>query len=455
MAEFRKYEEMKKSELIEMCELFGVEVHSKDTKQILIDKLNEKKAKDADARRLAEVSRNQKPAKASSGKKQTRKKRPTADERANAAKKQAIKEQTEEIMDSYADRSIDNLKPKVRKKTTTVHTNDGTDGTKNPYLEKINRELAASYVDPYHTLTGVMKGPKSTEVTYIDGEKVEYCNYTVKYGPYTILIPSFKFWDNWQDQSEHPAGRLYEQGVEMIGAKVDFNMFRKEETAATTQIYGTRLYASRVQRCESWYSKDLDGSWYIEEGDIVKAMILRKRPFELIIEYEGAEAHLNIKHLTHSYLSRIPDEKYMPGTSIMVKVSNIQRAEVPKGRALANFDYPVKFEASAKDAYKNPQIVYFDSYDVGDVKPAVISNIKYYDEEGKKGKVLYFCNIDDEITVAADLGEGVGRRHTPDIGSKVKLRITDKNREDHQFYGVIINVRDTDEEEEMFAILDI
>lgn len=435
MAGFKNYEDMKKPELIEMCRLFGIEVHAKDTKQALIDKLNSKDAQGAEVRKEA-------PAQARSSRRTGRsRKRPTAEEKEKAEKKAAIKEYTEDIMDSYADKPIEGLAPKTYKKARKVNIDTEA-------FDRVDRELAASAVDPYHTLKGKMLGPKSTEVRIINGERIEFVNYMVSYGPYNILIPSFKFWYDWDDQNAHPVGRLYEQGAAMEGAEIEFNMFRREE-GVVTEIFGTRLYATKIKRCEQWYSKLSNGDWYIEEGSLQEATVLRTRPYDVVVEVYGAETSIPIKEVSHFYDTVVDAKKYPPGKKITVRVSNIRREPIP--RNTARFDFPVKFDASIKAATVNPQIVYFDNYDEGDLLPAVITNIKEY--EGG-GKYLYYCNINDQIVAAADLGPGAGRGKIPEIGSEVKIRIVDKNRKKMSFYGLIVNVKDKNRDSEVFAVID-
>ena len=427
-----------------MCELFGIEVGNKDTRQILIEKLRSKDAVAAEAPEAA-------PKKSSSRGRTGRNRKTGKDEREQREKRAAVKAKTEEIMDNpYASRPITDLAPEVKKRKPKVHTGDHTDGTVNEALEKIDRELAASMVDPRHSLKGRVIGPKSTETREVPGVgRVSFVNYMVEYGPYNVLIPSFYFWYDWQDQDKPPANRLFEQGAGMEGLEIEFNMTNKE-VGVTTEIYGTRLYSTKIQRCEEWYAKLPDGEWYIQEGDIVKATIVRTRKYDVVIEYKGAEAVIPVKNLSHFFDRVVDSKKYKTGKKINVKVSNIKREPVP--RNTARFDYPVSFEASAKDAMVDPQIVNFDKYDEGDLLPGRVAHIMKDEETGKQ---LYFVIVKDQITIAADLGAGVGRNYVPEEGSEVKILIREKKRKGYQFYGLIVSVRTQDRDQEEFAVLDI
>lgn len=443
MAGFKKYEEMKKAELVQMCTLFGIEVHTKDTRQILIDKLNNKDSapKNASVDTAPKKTGRNAASRGGTG----RRRRQTAEEaREKQEKKEARKEQTGALLDEYSDIPMDDLVPTVKKKPIEGKADTSA-------IDRIDRELAASKVDPRHTLKGKMLGSKSTEERIIDGKRIPFVNYMVSYGPYIILIPSFKFWYNWYDQDEHPEKRLYEQGAAMEGLEIEFNMFRKEQ-GVTTDIYGTRLYATKIDRCENWYAKTADGEWCIGENSLQNAKIMRVRPYDIIVEVFGAEATIPIKQISHFYEEKVNTKKYKAGKEVLVRVSNIRRDPVPQDRrSIARFDYPVKFDASIRAATADPQIVNFDKYDEGDLLPATISRIV---ENEETGKVLYICNVNDQIVSMADLGPGAGRGVIPEVGSEVKIRIVDKNRDKHSFYSHIVNVKEPDADQVIFTVVD-
>ena len=445
MAEFRKYEEMKKSELVEMCGLFGIKVGSKDTKQELIDKLNNRKQAD----KPAETSKTEA---AETGRRGGRGRRGRAQDRqAAAAAKEAIKIETDSMLDRNMTASISELRPKVVKTAPKVDTT-------NKYLELKDQELAASMVDPFHTLTGRFGGPMSTETADIPGlGRVMYVNYMIDFGPYTVLIPSFFFWEDWRNQDKHPERRLYEQGLAMMGAEIDFNMVRRTKSVGG-EIYGTRLLANKIKRCNNWYTTLPDGSYAIGEGSIVEAQVMRVRPFELIVDIYGVETRVDIRDISHLYEARansIRDAdgnlKYKAGTKTKVRVTNIKREDVP--RDTSRFTFPVSCTASIKDAYENPQITYFDQYHENDTRYGEIVNIHKYPDSGK---VIYYVKIRDQVVSLADLGPAIGKGgHMPKIGSEVKIRITEKKRATHQFYGLITWVDPNSKEAEDFSVLDL
>lgn len=464
-------DKLTKKDLLEICVEKGVEVDDADTKMDLIEKIqmreNELEIEEQFnalnvSNELAELEEmklqiegaeevvdDELPGNAAvADSNSTQKKENVAT--GHKAQRRTSKSRTERTTNTNSDDAIYGMKPikglapSVRQSRSDLLAEAAQEA--NESYDKLQQEIAASIRDPYHTLKGTVLGAKTPQKS----NDTYYANYMVQYGPHIVQIPSFLFWYDARDEEKHPSRRAKEDGNKMQGLEIEFNALSIEQAGKV--IYGTRLYSTKIRRCEEWYAKVKDGKWYIEEGSVVKATVMRTNRYHLVVEYAGAETRIPVSELSYSFMNYVDAETYYPGKEIRIKIKSIKRAELPKASELATFNYPVEFRASVKDAYKDPQIVNFDKFDVGDTPEAVITNIYKYNDQNK---VLYFCNVSGFITIAADLGPRVGIGHIPSIGDKVSVVIRNKDEKSHNIYGQILNIRKQRNNVEDYSILNI
>ena len=72
--------------------------------------------------------------------------------------------------------------------------------------------------------------------------------------------------------------------------------------------------------------------------------------------------------------------------------------------------------------------------------PATISRIV---ENEETGKVLYICNVNDQIVSMADLGPGAGRGVIPEVGSDVKIIAEPENG--YKVYSITVTKTGTNQ----------
>lgn len=445
-----KFEDMTKPELIKLCEDFGLKASSRAKKDELIKMLKSSQSlKKASEKAPKKKDMPKAKSKKAEPKKEAEAKEPKLTGKEIGRKRQLkIREEKLESAEKIYDddientmHSMDRIKPKVRKNRPKVHTVRPEDAFKKREPDPEEVELIQSMNDPFFTLTGVVEGTGNTERLRLgNGVEVEFVYIVVDYKGKTIRIPSYHFFPDFADKKKYPSGTLHSMLQHRIGSEIDFNLIHQdqESTSDVTRFYGTRLLASKIKRCDDWYSKMDDGTWYIREGDEIEARVVEVWPKTVIVEVSGAETSVPLWEVTRRYISNVETQTDIKtGDIVKVKVSNIRREEVPKN--VEGFSFPVKFDASIKACEPDPQKIFYNDFDIGDTRRAIVTNIKEED-----GVNQFYCQlVNKPVVVKCYMVEGSGRNgHLPKLDQEVRIRIRKKDEKRFFLYGEIIRVID-------------
>jgi len=353
--------------------------------------------------------------------------------------------------------SKENEKAKARQKKKNrpagVHFLDDEETEINPEYNKFDIELALSREDQGHVLTGKVGGIyKVDDYKLANGTTVKYGILYVNYGNRKVYIPSFYFFENWDDPVLFSPEKWYQNLQNRMNSVVDFVVLPSVED--DDKYFATRFPAMRKKRKNFWYAKKKGSDkYYLDDGDISEARVCEAKEAGLVLEIEGAECFMPAKEIGRHYV-RSARANYKAGQKIFVRISNVVREPVPKNpQDEKNFKYPIRFDASIKDAVRDPQVVHFDEYPETSSHMATVSK-RVLDS---KGRVRFYCNcgVDPEVVVVyCRLLKG--EMYTPEEGDEVKIRVEGSDPETHKIWGVIIH-KEEDETDSLqaFSVLDI
>lgn len=423
----KKFEDMTKAELLKLCESFGISASQRAKKEQIIEML---------------VSRQK--AEEGKGDEEKRSQKPKLTGKAKGRQEQleireADLKKAEKLHDKPLEtfmHSLDRLAPGTRKRRPPER--------ERKQLDEEEITLMQSNDDPTFTLSGIIEGHGQTEYIKVGGKDLAFIWLQVSFGSKEIDIPTYHYLDAYQDQKKTGPKEIFSKMQKRVGAKVDFNLteMSKDPVTGRTNYYGTTLLASKIKRCTHWYEKYTDGHYVTENGDIVDANIVEIWKRAVVVEYGGAETSIPIKEVTHRYISNIEtqtDPKLKVGDTVKVKISNIKRLPLPND--IAGFDYPVSFDASIKDAAPNPQVIYFNDFKFGQIRRALVTNIKIEDNPGGD-QVQYYCQVlgGKPVTLKCTLA----CKTIPKIDQEVRVRFKKPKPEKHQWYGEILRVIEED-----------
>ena len=432
--ESRKFQDMKKAELQELCDKFNIEVPKKATRAEIIEILRKGTGRPAprtEAPKEAEDT-------ALTGKARGKLQQLAIREENRASAEKLYADSMETVM-----HSMDRITPKVyhNKRSFNTSITENT-GVREEIPEEV-RLLAQSRDNASFTLTGTIEGASSTDyLTDDSGKEIAYVYAIVDFEGLELRIPSYHFWDDFNDKSKYPPNQLYSKMQHRVGAVVDFNLLEAStsEEDGETRYFGTRLLAMKRKRCDYWYGMYPDGTYCVKDGDIVTARVVEADTRHVVVELGGAESKVWISDITKRFINDVEkDTPLAPGSTVRVKLTGIKRKPLPKN--LDGFTYPVEFSASIKDAEEDPQIKYFHLYNYGDTRRAYVKNIDT-DPGSSDDSNAYYCVISNKpVTVRCVLSEMVSQTGSiPKLGQEVRIRIIKKNKDNCFIYGEIIRI---------------
>lgn len=318
-------------------------------------------------------------------------------------------------------------------------------------LNKYDIALAQSREDKTNYLTGIVGGVVDTGEwkNPKTGEIIKYGTLYVRYGNRIVYIPSFNFFENWEDPVLFSPDKWYQNLQNRMNSKVDFVIAMMEKKGDEYEYYGTR-FPAMIERRKRWYAKKPGTEdWYLDEGSLARARVVEAKEAGLVLDIEGAETFMPAKELGNHYV-RKANSNIRVGSTITVRVFNIQRAAVP--RNTSNFKYPVKYDASVRLAVKNPQEVYFHLFNKGSSHVGTVSNII----RDKEGRIRFYVNVGKEpniVSVYCKMLAGVHK--TPSIDDIVCISIDGNDPGTLKIWGKIIHVADGEDDLMEFSIVDL
>lgn len=253
----------------------------------------------------------------------------------------------------------------------------------------------------------------------------------IKSAIYKIKIPAFMFFQephNYQSSADYSA--LVKSLDMRIGAVIEFIVY--DINPDEIEVLASRINAMQIVSRDHYLGKRKD----IETGALVKGYITYVNAHGISVDVFGADVFIRNAELAWRGINNALDERanFAVGKPVVVRVNVIERAE----SEINGQKYPyIKIQASIKDAYKNPNEVYFDRYRIGQ---------KYV------GQITHRFLEGNYIVTLGNDGEGVnGDRPTimckapsmelggtPYIGQKCYVAVTNKDADRHRFYGAFI-----------------
>lgn len=342
---------------------------------------------------------------------------------------------------------------KSQKEMPKIHIMDLDDNIETDQsLNRFDIALAQSMEDKTNYLTGTVGGVVDTgEWKHPKtGKIVKYGTLYVRYGSRIVYIPSFQFFENWDDPVLFSPDRWYQNLQNREGSTVDFVVNMMNPKGDEFEYYGTRFPAMRERRKSRWYAKKPGSeSWYLDEGSLTRARVVEAKEAGLVLDIEGAETFMPAKELGNHYV-RKANSQIRAGNNITVRIFNIEREPVPRNDS--NFRYPVRYDASVRQATKNPQEVYFHLFPETSSHIGVVSNII----RDAQNRIRFYVNVGTEpniVSVYCWLLEGVHK--IPEIGDRVKIRVKGNDPSTLRIWGSIIHVDYGDEDLQAFSIIDL
>ncbi len=430
------FEDMKKKELLELCEKFGVKVSERATKEQIIKilKTNSENAVEADAA----GSETEKPQETLTGKQKGKR------------TQLKLREEKREVAQTLYDDDIESTMHGMDRLTPRVHygekpkviLEDPDAWKKEPEFTDAERELAQSRSNPFFTLTGVVDGSGQTETLEDkDGNEQKFVFVKVMYKDISVRIPSYLIWEDHGDEKKHPQNKLSTTWHHREGQIIQFNLLFVDDRRATPRYYGTCLPARKKARCYTWYDRTSDGHYRLEDGGFAEARIVETWPDKLVLEVGGVETTVYPNDIAKRLIKDIDTyPEYQPGEKVLVKVSNIKREEVPLNTE--GFNYPVSFKASIRAAEENPQIKYYDDYDYGDVSTAIVTRIDTdFQRENRMND--FYCEYKNRpVVIKCEPSTGmISSGYLPKEGDEVSVRVIKKDDDNYRLYGEIIRTK--------------
>lgn len=430
------YSNMKKDELLEEAKKKGLKVSDKNTKAEIVEALEsaDKKAAKNEAPAKAESKKSEKKAETKPKAKKARKARkPSKKEESEFKDREsmrALKKTAASDEDSALHPNELNVMPKVYKQPPAVWMVDPDEkytGDDN----RIGLELTQTLVDPNQHVTGIVKEAlRSSQIK--PGEKGLFmrveCVSKDDGSVQQVYIPSNFFFSN--EYNTLNEDKLHRYASLRIGSEVDLNLYKKSEDK---EFYiAERQTAMRKQRCNVWYAKNGRGDYMFKVGTKVQARVVGASKTFIQVEVAGAETFITDKELSWNYIDDCRKIANV-GEKIFIIITDIKRENEPaRMDERAEFEFPIKFNASAKRVSEDPRETNFYNYHLGSQILATVTSIK----EGQ-GKNTIFA-YDGRYDLYCNMRAGVGL--IPHVGDDVVVKITGKDEKTKNVWGEIVHV---------------
>lgn len=255
-------------------------------------------------------------------------------------------------------------------------------------------------------ITGIIEGietfgDKTAAIVWVDGFKVmilaEHC------------VEDFDAGDREVD--------MYEKYLlgKRLGSEVDFIILGFDEDSQIAAA--SRLDAMEKKKKQFFLEKNHQGESIITEDAIVEARVVIANRAGIIVEICGVEAFVPCRELSYQRIQDAAAE-FSVGEIVEVKILSITQDE----------EGAVSVEVSVKQAAENPCIAAIRRYNVED---KYVGKVTMVDESG------VFVALPGDIDVLCKFPD---RHSRPVRGTRVTVRITQKNEELCRLFGLITHV---------------
>lgn len=259
----------------------------------------------------------------------------------------------------------------------------------------------------------------------IDGERIRVasCNY---HG-WKVFIRPMDFFEK-EHTIEEILGNLQSYNImtdRRLGSEVEFIPLKF--ITDKYLVIGSRTNAMRERRKEMWFATNDTGrnkeTMFLNEGSRVEARVVAVSRPGITIEIFGAETFIPLRELSYGRQQHAGN-MFKVGDRVFVRLLKVNR----------NYDsQEVNFEASVKQAERDPRIDAFGRYVEGGTYRGVVTMLKHdLDKDTKSGAFVRLDGID----VLCNYPRGV----SPEIGDTVTIGITAKNEKELLIWGNIYHI---------------
>lgn len=253
----------------------------------------------------------------------------------------------------------------------------------------------------------------------------------IKSSIYKIKIPAFMFFQEPRAFEEESDYNALVKSLDMrIGAVIEFIVY--DINPDEIEVLASRINAMQILSRDHYLGRKKD----IEAGSLVKGYITYVNSHGISVDVFGSDVFIRNSELAWRGIDNALEERnhFAVGKPVVVRVNSIERTS----SEINGQSYPyIKISASVKDAYKNPNEVFFDKYRTGQ---------KYI------GQITHRFLEGNYIVTLGNEGEGInGDRPTimckapsmelggtPYVGQKCYVALTKKDEKNHRFFGAFI-----------------
>lgn len=266
-----------------------------------------------------------------------------------------------------------------------------------------------------------------------------------EYEGFKIVIADKDFMDFPEfDPKDHP----YESEAKMheimlrgcIGAEIDFCALPKKKVGGKVldTIDREKMFAlcsrklAMDKRYANMWCKQRDGSRRITEGRTVEARVVRVSNTSAWMETGGVEFMVAHKELSWSRVGNAR-ELVQPGKRVFVKLLSVEYAEDEKKNR------PI-VKASLKQVDADPAQMFCEKMEVQEVYAGKVTSTLL---SKKNGETYFFVRCSNGADVLCGTSKSLNR--FPYAGDYVEIRIMRIEKEVGRLFGMIISIRDSQE----------
>ncbi len=281
-------------------------------------------------------------------------------------------------------------------------------------------ELIAS-VKTHKVLYGTLTSVRGTDRNDVFAE--------VTYGDFTVVIPAEKFIDISlqapevqkaiaEGSAETKAYKLTMAIKGQLGVKVPFVVRYVNERE--NKVIGDKFSAMN-KLARRYFVKKGNKEPILGPGKAVEAQVVASNRAGLWVEACGAETFIPSREVSWTRSSDVSRD-YPSGSKIRIMIQEVHSKKIEQGKHFVNI---IELKASSRILTENPNIKYYNSYEVGSTGIATVTQIM------EKGIFVAFPN---GITMYCQFPDGMDN---PEIGDTCLVKVTQKYEEEHHFLGYI------------------
>lgn len=272
------------------------------------------------------------------------------------------------------------------------------------------------------------------------GEKVHFY-VAVMNGPFQVYIPAEQFIEMDLDElhemyKRHNPERTKEDAIRLylnhrMDAEIDYivtNIPQDGDLKTNMVVAGSRIEAMRRQRIHFWFGTTNDGVELLKLGEKAEARIVATSRSGIRVEVFGVETYIPSRELSWNLIQDAA-KVYQVGDRIIIKVTDVRRD--------MDNDYAVTFDASVKQAAKDPREQGMRVFQENGVYTGVINYIRVPTPENPTVKPCIFVKLAEGVQCMCNFPHG---SVPPVEGAKVYVSINYRDEVKKYLFGKITHV---------------